>query len=500
MSGDHSSIPENPGHAGPPPHPGAQPRPDLSDSVVIPSFGREKPIHDFNAPGSTPATPTLSSPDDAPMEPAEHSTEQVLASATPEPAPVTPPGLAFEPAPNVPPPPPERPLAAIPARPPGSPYPMRYDVAYPERMSRWKTLLRLPLVIPAYLFVEFLQYVVFALFVVGWTAVFWRKKYPSWAFAGASGALGFIARLNAYYFLLTDKYPSFDREKSPVLLEFDDPPNGHLSRWRVFWWKLLLLIPQFIVLGFLNIALFVVTILAWFGILFTGNYPRGMFQFSVGIQRWYFRVASYFASFNDRLPPYALSADAEPEGDSTAIASGIIGVVVLGALAALTTLAVVLTGKTHNETVSYAALQKGESPISVRFDTASGPVVLTLVRVFDPGDAQLPLLHLAPDERVVVFEWTLRNNSDSSKAISAVPVHLKTWFPGHHIGGPGPAPDLDYDPRLTIVGNHSAPASVPAHSTVAIDAAFVIPLNEAPLQLQIHNGFMNRGGVTYHFE
>ena len=76
----------------------------------------------------------------------------------------------------------------------------------------------------------------------------------------------------------------------------------------MLFWKFVLLIPHFIVLWFLMLAVFAVTVIAWFGILFTGNYPRGLFQFVVGIQRWYWRTAGYLMSFNDRFPPYALSA------------------------------------------------------------------------------------------------------------------------------------------------------------------------------------------------
>ena len=398
--------------------------------------------------------------------------------------------IAFRPAADAA--PPADIAATLPAAPPPAErYPVRFDVAYPERLSRWKTFLRLPLLVPVLLFAYLMQWALAVLFLVGWTTVFWRKTYPSWALAGLAGALGFTARYSAYGLLLTDNYPSFDQDKSPVTLNFDEPSIHGLSRWRVFFWKLLLLVPHLIVLSFLNLAAAVVTILAWFGILLSGHYPRGMFAFVVGVQRWHFRVSAYFASFNDRFPPYALSAEAGPAGRGTVIASGIVGAAASGVVVALFTVAVIITSRTHRETVSYAELQRGQAPVSVFFDTAGGRVVLTLGRVYDPGESRVPLLRPAAGERVVLFEWVIRNESSSGKAVAGTPAIL-TVRAG--------AATHQYTPRFTIVEGTLTPAIAGAHTTTTVDSVFVVPIGAIPTQLQFHNGFLTRGGVTYSFE
>ena len=78
-----------------------------------------------------------------------------------------------------------------------------------------------------------------------------------------------------------------------------------LSRGLIFI-KWLLLIPHFIILYVLEIVAFVVTFIAWFAILFTGKYPRGMFDFNVGVLRWYNRVQAYFLLMTDEYPPFTL--------------------------------------------------------------------------------------------------------------------------------------------------------------------------------------------------
>src|ERR671923_640905 len=141
-----------------------------------------------------------------------------------------------------------------------------------------------------------------------------RQKYPRWWFDWNLNLLRFSNRVTAYLALLDDRYPSTDEEQS-VHLELAYPDAHRLNRWLplVKWF---LAIPHYIVLFFLYIAVFFVVIAAWFAILFTGRYPRGIFDFVEGVIRWHNRVVGYaFILVTDRYPPFSLSqAEAAPPG------------------------------------------------------------------------------------------------------------------------------------------------------------------------------------------
>ena len=373
---------------------------------------------------------------------------------------------------------------------------MHFDVEYPERLSRWKTLLRLFLFVPVNLFLTLVHYFIFLGLMIGWTTVFWRRKYPRWLFEGMSGGFGFSARSAAYLLLVTDRFPSFSRERSPVTLEFDVPPEGRLSRWRVLFWKFILLIPHFIVLQFVAIALFAVTVIAWFGILFTGNYPRGLFQFSVGVQRWYWRIQGYFASFNDRFPPYALSPEAGPASRGATVANGAIGGLVTAGFAAIVVAAAVLEADYQTVDVEYALLQSGEETPSTRFeeDFTGDFTVLRLLRVVDPGDDLVEVLRAAPSERILVFQWSVSNRTENRQLVAADAARLMFVY------------EKDEEEQTKSIGavligvnNLVAPAHVPAAASATVQAVFVVPAGAEPLELRFRHGFA-AGGVKYVFE
>jgi hypothetical protein len=121
--------------------------------------------------------------------------------------------------------------------------------------------------------------------------ILFRQKYPRWWFDWNRELLRFANRVTVYLALMDDHYP--------------DVPLD-LNRWLplVKWF---LAIPHYIVLFFLYIAVVVVVIVAWFAILFTGHYPRSMFNFVEGVIRWYNRVVGYaFILVTDRYPPFQL--------------------------------------------------------------------------------------------------------------------------------------------------------------------------------------------------
>ena len=137
--------------------------------------------------------------------------------------------------------------------------------------------------------------------------ILFREKYPRWWYEWNLELLRFTNRIGTYLALMNDRYPSTD-ERQWVQLDFPYPDaKRDLNRWLPLV-KWLLAIPHYIVLSLLYLAVLIVVIVAWFAILFTGRYPRGIFEFVEGVIRWHNRVVGYaLILVTDRYPPFSLS-------------------------------------------------------------------------------------------------------------------------------------------------------------------------------------------------
>ena len=184
------------------------------------------------------------------------------------------------------------------------PYAARLEIDYPERLDRFTTFFRLIWVIPIAIILGLLA--VDGLWIATGLMIVFRVAYPRWWFDFAREMTRFGARVAAYAFLLTDQYPSTTEEQA-VHLEIDYPEvERDLNRWLplVKWF---LAIPHYVALVFLAIGALFVLIVAWFAVLFTGRYPRGLFDYMVGVGRWGLRVDAYaFLLVTDRYPPFSL--------------------------------------------------------------------------------------------------------------------------------------------------------------------------------------------------
>src|SRR2546421_12800083 len=199
-----------------------------------------------------------------------------------------------------------------------APYPLTFSVDYPHReLSRVTTGFRLILAIPPLILLGLFGRPSFGAHPIAgpWLVLFLpvlalivlRQKYPRWWFDFNVQLVRLTSRIDSYLFLLRDEYPSVDDEQAVhVDVVYPDARND-LNRWLPLV-KWLLAIPHYIVLIFLDIAAVVVAIVAWFAIVFTGRYPRGMFDFVVGVFRWNLRVVAYaFLLVTDRYRPFILS-------------------------------------------------------------------------------------------------------------------------------------------------------------------------------------------------
>jgi len=207
-----------------------------------------------------------------------------------------------------PPPPPAPPPSPAPGPGPGAAdYPATFDVEYPERLSHWKVLLKWLFAIPQFIIVYLLQAVNSVIIFVAFFAVLFTKKWPRGMFDFSLQIQRWTFNTYAYALtLMRDEYPPFTGERGQYALTLDVEYREDLSRWMIFV-KWLLAIPHVVVLMFLGIAAYVAVVIAFFAILFTGKYPRGLFDFVVGTARWAVRVNAYaFWFMTDRYPPFSL--------------------------------------------------------------------------------------------------------------------------------------------------------------------------------------------------
>jgi len=211
------------------------------------------------------------------------------------------------------------------------PYPVTFTVDYPDKpLDRLTTAFRFLWIIPIAIIVGLLSTTdlsiggseagrhaeqagiywsmggVSVLFLPVLLMLVFRQKYPRWWFDWNLSLSRFLARVGVYALLLRDEYPSTDEEQA-VHLDFAYPDARQLDRLLpiVKWF---LAIPHWICLFFLWVGAAVCVIIAWFAILFTGRYPRSMFDYVVGVVRWTLRAEAYaFLLITDRYPPFSLA-------------------------------------------------------------------------------------------------------------------------------------------------------------------------------------------------
>ncbi len=201
---------------------------------------------------------------------------------------------------------------------------MRFAVDFPDRpLNRVSSAFRIFAVIPIAIVLATLGTISFSssagddytgfaasggglLFLPPLLMILFRQKYPRWWYEWNLQLLRFSNRVGIYMALMDDRYPSIDEEQA---LHLDAPyPDARqeLNRWLPLV-KWLLAIPHYIVLAFLWLGALIVVIIAWFAILFTGRYPRGLFDYVEGVIRWHNRVIGYaLILVTDAYPPFRL--------------------------------------------------------------------------------------------------------------------------------------------------------------------------------------------------
>jgi Domain of unknown function (DUF4389) len=223
------------------------------------------------------------------------------------------------------------------------PYPVRVRGDLDPALSRWQWLIKWILAIPHYIVLVFLQIAAVVVTVIAFFAILFTGKYPRALFDFNVGVLRWRWRVAFYalYALGTDKYPPFSLQPKPEYpadLEVDYPERLHRGLVLIKWW--LLAIPHYLVLAafYSGSARFgmvgmrhwggrghdgqnwhhwgggsavvplisVLLLIAVIGLLFTARYPKGLYDFVIGIDRWAIRVRAYASLMRDEYPPFRL--------------------------------------------------------------------------------------------------------------------------------------------------------------------------------------------------
>ncbi len=209
-------------------------------------------------------------------------------------------------------------------------YPVRIEGELDPSVSRWLWLVKWLLAIPHYIVLAFLWLTFLVLTVVAFFAILFTGRYPRGVFDFNLGVLRWTWRVGFYSYaaLGTDRYPPFtlrDVPDYPARLEVAYPERLSRGLVLVKWW--LLAIPHYVVVGILLGAgsyaasraydrvwgfgfetglIGVLVFFAGVALLFTTRYPRGIFEFVIGMDRWVARVAAYVFLMRDEYPPFRL--------------------------------------------------------------------------------------------------------------------------------------------------------------------------------------------------
>jgi hypothetical protein len=224
-----------------------------------------------------------------------------------------------------------------------TPYPVRVDGASdPEDVSRWLWLVKWLLLVPHLVVLVFLWLAFYLVGIVAFFAILITSRYPRGLFDFNVGVLRWSWRVHYYGYgaLATDRYPPFTlAEVADYPAHLDVPYPERLSRGLVLikWW--LLAIPQYVIVGILvggGLWLSVqgahknngwvggglvglLVLIAAIVVLFTGRYPRPLYDLIVGLDRWALRVAAYAALMTDRYPPFRLDQGGIDPGSAPAV-------------------------------------------------------------------------------------------------------------------------------------------------------------------------------------
>jgi hypothetical protein len=201
--------------------------------------------------------------------------------------------------------------AAMEAASPG--YPATFTFDPPEKVANWRAIANWILAIPHFIVLYGLRVLSQVLALVSWFMIVITGEMPEGIANIQAMYMRYEMRVYPYGLFMREEYPPFafgttqtDDGLDPRVSVNFVPQLQNRNRLTVAF-RLILVIPHLVVLGLLAIAAYVVTVIAFFAVLFTGRWPVGMRDFVLNVYRWYLRVSAYFLLLVDDYPPFALS-------------------------------------------------------------------------------------------------------------------------------------------------------------------------------------------------
>jgi hypothetical protein len=379
-----------------------------------------------------------------------------------------------------------------------APYPVTFDAAYPERLSRLSTFFRLLLFIPIAIFAVVLGGGPYswgesarggaaialgtagAVALASWLAILVRGRIPRWLFDFQVAFYRWANRAFGYFLLLTDRYPPFEGD---WVISYDVRYPERLARWKLLFWKVITAIPHFIILEFLGLGAVIVTVIAWFFILFSGRYPRGLFDYVAGVMRWGARVWAYVLSLTDEYPPFNLSAGAGRAGGDAYLISTILGFLLAGGAIAGGVALALITGDELEVRVNYQSLQDGRPANVVEI----GDVMVALTSASDPLSEDETMLEPDAGRRLVMFEFSVAN--EGGWDIKIEESDFKLWD----------EEGKKYKPELVVVAGHPATQDVKEDRSATLAVVFELPEGVTPAELKYRPSFGFRNTVKWVF-
>jgi hypothetical protein len=193
-----------------------------------------------------------------------------------------------------------------------SSYPAILIFEPPGKVANWRPLVNWLLAIPHYIILYGLRILAQVVGIISWFVIVFTGELPE-SFANIQSMyLRYEIRVYTYALFMREEYPPFTFAMTPAdggeepRLRVDLRPQLTDRNRLTVGFRIILVIPHLIVLAVLEIAAWVVTVIAFFVVLFTGRWPEGMRALVLNVTRWYLRVQSYFLLLDDEYPPFVL--------------------------------------------------------------------------------------------------------------------------------------------------------------------------------------------------